>query len=58
MSLLNCVIYQRGRVFRVVDTELVLVIAYLVLVIASDYYVQFLVKDDLGAIEQTTKVSY
>jgi len=51
MSLLNCVIYQRGRVFRVVDTELVLVIA-------SDYYVQFLVKDDLGAIEQTTKVSY
>ena len=30
MSLLNCEIYQRGRVSRVTDTELILVIAHLI----------------------------
>ena len=29
MSLLNCEIYQRGRVSRVADTELLLLIAHL-----------------------------
>ena len=29
MSLLNCEIYQRGRVFSVADTELKLLITYL-----------------------------
>ena len=31
MSLLNCEIYQRGRVSRVADTELILPIAHLIL---------------------------
>ena len=30
MSLLNCEIYQRGRLSRVADTELTLLIAYLI----------------------------
>ena len=30
MSLLNCEFYQRGRVSRVADTELIQLIAYLI----------------------------
>ena len=30
MSLLNCEIYQRGKVFTVADTELILMIAHLI----------------------------
>ena len=30
MSLLNCEIYQRGRLSRVADTELILLIAHLI----------------------------
>ena len=31
MSLLNCEIYQRGRMSKVADTELLLLIAHLIL---------------------------
>ena len=44
MSLIN---YQRGRVSRVADTELVLLSHT-----SSDHQVQFLVQDELGAIKQ------
>ena len=48
MSLLNCEIYQRGRVSRVADTELVLLIAHLS---PTSRFNSWLL-DKLGAIKQ------
>ena len=42
MRLLNCEIYQHGRVSSVADTELIQVMGHL----------KFLVKDELGAIKR------
>ena len=51
MSLLDCEIYQRGRLSRVADTELIGTTDRT----SSDHQVQFLVQDVLGAIKQTNK---